>query len=240
MILMERLKNNWITDGLIDFEYKKYLLLGYLKNVQKAFNKVELYPSLSDLIMHYENLLNIKKGQQEMKNKFPKQLHGLDMEKLAIIYKELIEDSGMMKEMEEIVEYSIPMFKNSLNEGKEIYEFVEEQCEFSPVGLLPLYVDEGYLLINNSSKTETNVYRYQMTFIQSANERFRGINTTLIAKLKRGVGQTFENLKSELISKFTDLPNPATFAIQAKMKFPFTPTLEPVAKRLLVRYVSTT
>jgi hypothetical protein len=41
---MESLKDNWLTDGLIDFEYKQYMLLAYFKSVKESFNRVELYP----------------------------------------------------------------------------------------------------------------------------------------------------------------------------------------------------
>lgn len=236
---MNRLKNDWITDGLIDFEYKKYILLAYLKNVQQEFNKVELYPSLADLVMHYENLNALKKGQEDIESKFPKQLDGMDLNQFSLIYKKLSEDNEVLKELSSIVEYALPKLKRSLEEGKEIYEFVEEQCEFSPVGLLPLYVDEGYLLISNSTTTETDVYRYHLNIIQSANETYRGIHTSFIKRINRRIGETVESIKLQLAKKFKDLPNPATFSVDARMKFPFTPTLVPVAKRLLVRYVST-
>jgi hypothetical protein len=53
---MERLKDGWLTEGLIDFEYKKYQLMAYFKHVKESFNRVELYPFLSDLVFHYRNL----------------------------------------------------------------------------------------------------------------------------------------------------------------------------------------
>ena len=52
-----KLKENWLTEGLIDFEYKKYQLLAYLKRVKDSFNKVELYPFLSDLVFSFSPLL---------------------------------------------------------------------------------------------------------------------------------------------------------------------------------------
>lgn len=30
---MKTLNHNWLTEGLIDFEYKKYILLSYLQEV---------------------------------------------------------------------------------------------------------------------------------------------------------------------------------------------------------------
>jgi hypothetical protein len=36
---MNKLSENWISEGWIDFEYKKYLLLAYLKNVDENLGK---------------------------------------------------------------------------------------------------------------------------------------------------------------------------------------------------------
>ena len=61
---MERLKHDWLTEGLMDFEYKKYILLAYLKDIREKFNKSQLYPFLSELIFHYNNLQKIKKIEE--------------------------------------------------------------------------------------------------------------------------------------------------------------------------------
>ena len=235
---MEKLKHDWLTDGLIDFEYKKYILLSYLQNVKNSFDKTELYPHLADLVHHYQNLVALKENKESLTKNFPAKAEGLDMKKLEIIYHELIQDDEIMKELGDIIEYAVPMFKNSLEEGKEIYEFVERNCELSPVGLLPLYVDEGYLFIHTSTSLDTSIYRYQVTLIQQASENYRGIHVSFVEKLTKGIGETYETLKTGIIKKFKDLPNPATFIIHSKLHFPFTPTLVPVAKRLLVRYIS--
>ena len=58
---MKKLEKDWLTSGLIDFEYKKYILLAYLQEVKGNFDSNKLYPHLSDLIFHYQNLLDLKK-----------------------------------------------------------------------------------------------------------------------------------------------------------------------------------
>ena len=60
---MDQLKENWLTEGLVDFEYKKYLLLAYLKKVKESFTRMELYPFLSDLVFHHRNLMAIKENK---------------------------------------------------------------------------------------------------------------------------------------------------------------------------------
>ncbi len=236
---MEKLNSDWLTNGLIDFEYKKYTLLAYFKEVRKSFNKVELYPVLSELIQHYNNLNRLKEEKDSIESRFPKQINKLDVSKLEILYKQMLHDDEIMKELEDIVEYALPIFKGTLEEGREIYEFVETQCEVTPVGLLPLYTDEGYFFLGNSNQ-ELTVHRYQIMKFESPDQKYRGIHTDLIDKINKGIGDTFENLKLNLVKRFADLPNPATYLIQSKIMFPYHPTLIPVAKRLLIKHISTT
>jgi hypothetical protein len=50
---MKKLEEDWLTKGLIDFEYKKYILLDYLQHIKEQFKERRLYPFLSDLVFHY-------------------------------------------------------------------------------------------------------------------------------------------------------------------------------------------
>ena len=100
---MKKLSNDWLTDGLIDFEYKKYILLAYLMEVRKNFDSTKLYPFLSDLVFHYRNLLKLKENKQLFYDSFPKRLSKADFEKLKLVYQDIVSDDDVMKEMEEII-----------------------------------------------------------------------------------------------------------------------------------------
>lgn len=235
---MSRLETNWLTDGLIDFEYKKYLLLSYFQDVRQSFNKIELYPFLADLVFHYNNILALKNNKTLLSDKFPGRLTKIDIDKLELIYQKMIEDDEVLKEIEDIIAFAIPLFEESLEEGKEIYEFVEKNCELSPVGLIPLYTNEGYFFVEQPNRSDTSVYRYQLTVFENSKESLRGIHASYISSFKRGLGETYEGLKVKLTRKLKDLPNPAVFLINAKLHFPKESTLLPVVKRLLVRHVT--
>src|SRR5690606_28804834 len=131
---MEKLSKDWLTQGLIDFEYKKYVLLAYLQSAKKAFQKVELYPFLADLVFHYRNLMSVKENKSLIREAFPKELSQEELRKLEIRYKEIVEDDAVMSELDAIIEFAIPQVQDSLKEGSGIYEYVESQCEISPVG----------------------------------------------------------------------------------------------------------
>jgi hypothetical protein len=152
----------------------------------------------------------------------------------------MIEDDSVMSELEAIINFALPQIKDSLQEGSVIYEHVESQCEISPVGVTPLYAQEGYLFVTQPPEKETTIYRYQMSIYEGSQEQLRSLNTKFIDKVERNPANTYERLKLDLVRRFKDLPNPAAYLILARMKFPFSETLMPVAKRLFVKHISQT
>jgi len=236
---MDKLSKDWLTQGLIDFEYKKYLLLAYLKTVNESFGRVELYPFLSDLVFHYRNLMAVKDNKTLIRESFPKELSLEEFKKLELSYRQMVEDDSIMSEIESIIEFAIPQIKDSLQEGTVIYEYVESQCEISPVGVTPLYANEGYLFVSQPPEKATNVYRYQISIFEDSQEQLRSLNTQFIENIKKNPFYTYESLKLDLIRRYKDLPNPAAYLVQSKMKFPLSETLMPVAKRLFVKHIST-
>lgn len=235
---MEKLSKDWLTQGLIDFEYKKYVLLAYLQTVRNSFGKVELYPFLADLVFHYRNLLAVKENKTLIRESFPKEISLEEFRKLELTYRQLVDDDAVMSELENIIDFSLPKIKDSLQEGSVIYEYVESQCEIAPIGVTPLYANEGYLFVTVPPEKETNIYRYQVSIFEGSQEQLRSLNTEFVECVEKRPLYTYESLKLDLIRKFTDLPNPATYLILSKMKFPFYETLMPVAKRLFVKHIS--
>lgn len=235
---MDQLSENWLTEGLVDFEYKKYLLLAYLQKVKESFTRVELYPFLSDLVFHHRNLMAVKENKAMIYDRFPKRLSLESLRNLEVNYKKIIEDDAVMQEIESIIHFALPRLKSTLEEGSFIYEYVESHCEISPVGLTSLYANEGYLFVTQPPESETSIYRYQVTIFDNSNEKMRGIHTHLISTSERSFSNTYEQIKLKLIREFTDLPNPATYLVLSKLRFPIVQTLMPVAKRLLIKEIA--
>lgn len=236
---MKILPENWLTNGLIDFEYKKYLLLDYLTNVKKEFAAQRLYPGLSDLILHYRNLQQVRENKKLVYEQFPQRITRADFEKLELMYEKIVQDDETMQEIEDIMEFATPRFTNALSEGKEVYEFIESNLEITPVGITPIYHDAGYLFLETFPQKETKLYRYQLSVFQNAYEKYRGLHLDFLESKRRTLADTYENIKQELVKKDKLLPNPATFAVIAKVPCPFEQSLLPVAKRILLKYVST-
>ena len=234
---MATLNKNWITEKVIDFEYKKYILLAYLKEVSNNFEENKLYPSLAELIGHYKLLVAIKENKQNLLESFPQRMQKLDMEKFRITYEKIIQDDSIMDEIENIINYSLPRFEHYLKEGKNIYDFIEEQLFIYPIGVVPLYPEQGYLFLKDGANADTMVYQYQITIFEQPDEKYRGIHTEYVESYRKSITNTFESIKTDLIKKNKAFPNPATYAIETKMVFPLEESLLPIAKRVLVKHV---
>lgn len=235
---MERLQHDWLTEGMIDYEYKKYILLAYLKDIKKRFDLTQLYPFLADLVFHYRNLQRIKSNKELIFESFPKSISRADFQKLTFTYKRIINDDDMMQEIESIIAFAIPQLERIINEGKELYEFVEENIEIEAIGVTPIYANEGYILVNQDAARDVSIFRYQLSVFENADEKYRSLTTTYVSEDVKDITRSFEQIKLDLIKRFKELPNPATYLIMSKLKFPVPETLLPVAKRLLVRTIS--
>ena len=235
---MASLNQNWLTEGLIDFEYKKYMLLAYLQETGQHFDEKKLYPKLSELMEHYNNMLLFREKKILAANSFPKEISKLDFENLKVEYTKLFEDDELLKELDSIVEYALPQIENKLGLGKELYEEVENKLEVFPIGILPLRNDEGYFFLSDYLKKLVNVYYYQVSIFENMQDKFRGIQVKFLYTYTTNISNTYEKIKYRMITQYGQLPNPATYAVEFKESFPLPETMLPIAKRSLVQFIS--
>lgn len=234
---MKKLSPNWITEGLIDFEYKKYMLLAYLQTISHYFNEQKLYPLFTDLIFHYQNLVSLRDSQQTATKQLSKKISRIDVENFRIEYEKMMNDNRYIDEVTNIVNYAIPRIEEQIKDGKEIYDTVEQNLVIEPVGILPLQTDIGYLLLINGNNSDTHVFHYKITLFESASEKYRAIRTSYLDSYLKTFSNTWEAIKLQLIKQYRDLPNPATFAVISQQSIPLEETFLPIAKRHLVRFV---
>lgn len=235
---MKSLSETWFAEGYIDFELKKYTLLAYLQEVNKYFTESKLYPLLADVIFHYNNMVAFRENKKFLQEHFPKKLSGIQMEKLQLLYEQIIQDDELMQELENIIHYSASKMKNIIKNGTEIYEFVEDKINIAPVGIIPLDIQEGYFFLSSGNVKSTRVYYYRLSIFEKHDEKYRSIKTSYIDIWQRSIAHTYEHIKSDLIRYRNDLPNPAVYSIETEFTFPVDETLLPVAKRSLVKYIS--
>lgn len=235
---MGSLSETWFADGYIDFEQKKYTLLAYLQEINRFFNQHMLYPQLSDVIFHFNNLRAFKENKEFLQQSFPKQLTAVNLEKLQLLYQRIVEDDELMEELENILRFALQTLDHTIKEGTALYDLVEDALHISPVGLLPLDIREGYLLLCDGRYRDTLVYTYRLSIFERHDEKYRGIHTHFIEAFDKNIGNSSEHIKTVLIRRYRQLPNPAVYRVETDLAFPVNETLLPVAKRTLVKYLS--
>ena len=235
---MKTLSETWFADGYIDFELKKYTLLAYLQQVNNYFNEAKLYPQLADVIFHYNNLVAFRENKKYLQEQFPKKLTGIQLEKLQLLYEQMIEDDELMQELETIMHYSIAEMKNTISSGTEIYEMVEQSISIQPIGIIPLDTSEGYLFLRSTHEKQTKVYQYRLGFFERHDEHYRTLKTNFVDSWISNIANSYENIKGELIRNKAQLHNPAVYCIETNLSYPVDETFLPIAKRSFVKFLA--
>ncbi|HIF14734.1 MAG TPA: hypothetical protein EYQ86_05200 [Bacteroidetes bacterium] len=233
---ISKLNKDWLTEGHIDLEYKQYVLLAYFKEVNKAFSDIKLYPFLADIIEHYKHLISFQDGKKELNDGMPKRLKKIDWESFMIEYEKMIEDKDYIKEIESIIEFALPKFEGHMNNGREIYDEIEDGIEIYPVGLVSLNNEEGFFMLR-SGMQDTLVYEYKLSLFEGAQDKYRGLKTKLINTYRSTITRTYEQIRKDLLYQFKEYVNPATFAIETSSDYPLEETMIPIAKRSFIRYL---
>lgn len=231
------LSQNWLTEGLLDFEYKKYMVLAYLQGVEAQFQDSKLYPPFAQLYQHYKTLLTVRDSKEQLQASFPKQLTAGDGAPFEL--RPMILDDEVMQELENIIAFCLPEFESYLEQGKTIYQMVEEQLAISPVGLVPLNHDHGFFFLSTPPRKDLPVYRYTLTIYESHGERFRGVNVQYLETVHKSLANTYESLKTEVVKRHFRETSSSSYLVETPLNLPLAETLLPVTKRTLVRYLAT-
>lgn len=231
---MGTLSENWLTEDLMDFEYKKYLVLGYLQNIQAHFKEQKLYPDFAELIAHYKNLLLLKNNATALENNFKKTLSGIDYANLKLQYKSIIDDESL-SELKQIINFSEPLFEQELEKGKSIFDFAEQHIVTNHIGILPLYKMEGYFILLPFQSKYVTVYSYAFSKINLMQQDVYGLNCKYFSTHTLSLSNQVDKVKSDIIQANPELPNPAVYLFKAKAELPKDETFLPIAKRLLYK-----
>jgi hypothetical protein len=231
---MGTLSENWLTEDLMDFEYKKYRILGYLQQVEAHFKEQKLYPDFADLIAHYKKMILLKNNAITLENTFKKTLTGIDPISLKLQYNSSIDDESL-SELKQIISFCEPLFEQGLNKGKHIFDFAERHIFVDHIGILPLYKTEGYFLLYPYESKQIAVYTYNFSKVNLLQQEVYGLNCSYFSTYNLSLMKTVDKVKSDIIDANPGLPNPAVYLFKAKAELPKDETFLPIVKRILYK-----
>jgi hypothetical protein len=218
-----------------DSEKKQYLVLSGLKAYKDEFTRNKLYPSLSELADLYAALQDLTGEREDIQQHVPQELKDVDLQNQQLIFEPVEETDKNLDQILDLVLWAIPLVKKTLEEGMHIYNFVDEHIMIAEVGIVPIYLEEGYWFVPESRAHQLHLFRYEISLYTSANERYRTLKTRALETVEQErISSTPEEIKWMLIRKYRDLPNPATFMCETELDFPYGETILPVAKRKLM------
>ena len=227
-----------------DYEQAQYQVLGSLKHAQEAFSENRIYPHLGQLAKLHRTLRLILKRSEDFEKGLPREIKEIDLENKQVVYEWPELDEGQMTDVKALIEWALPRLQATLEEGKTIYEFVDDNLRLEEVGLVPAYRQEGYLLVPDREQGTLHVMQYSLSIFDGSmdegGERYRRLKTAPLKSIDYAADLVPEprQVKLDLLEERRELPNPATYFFDAEVDFPFEPTVFPIAKRKLMRYLS--
>lgn len=227
---MAMFKNNWLSSHWVDFEYKKYTLLGYLQQVEAKYRQQKVYPYLTILQDELQDISLIN----EM----------LDKQRQSDIQTEFSDNAtttpeSVLDELYKITRFAQPKIAACLNNGKELEALVSDTLQFLPVGVLPVQKQEGYLIFQHEE--QLRIYQYQLRLVTPGKDNdihSTHLKTWLIDTQVRSRYSVLSDLKHNLIKANRDLPNPATFAVISSLQLPYPETLVPIGRKWLYNQIA--
>ncbi|MCE7064396.1 hypothetical protein [Dyadobacter sp. CY326] len=233
---MTHLQKNWLTEGTMDFEYKKFVLMAYLQHIDSQFTLNKLHPYLPDLQLHFDSCIRIRTDKSAIRTSFPKNVTGVNLQTWQLEYEETHQDDPYLEDINYILDFAIPRFSRSLEQGTERFSEVGENIKISPVGIVPLRLEEGYLLFLHTFQPVVSIFEYQLALYNEMKERY--LKTTFVDSVRIGLGKTVSQIKVDLTKKNKSLPNPATYVVESKYDYPLHEALLPVAKKLILKEIN--
>ena len=237
---MAELRLNHFLHAAYDFEKAQYKVLDGLQKARQAFSRNIIYPHLSSLVSLYDSLQQIMNGMGIVEKGLPRRLEEIDLNTQTLKYEYPSLDGDQMAVVKELVSWSLPFIQEAIEEGRTIFEFVEGHLHIGEVGLIPSYVEEGYLIIPNLHNSSLHILKYDVSLFTDAKERYRSLRTSHVKTIpRRQIRRSPHSIKLELIEENRALPNPATYMCDLEIAFPYEETVLPIAKRKLMRYLYT-
>lgn len=222
--------NNNIAISLRDFtdvtdpERSRYLLLNKFKFCQKELNETRLYPTYQMLINLYSQLTDIMTNHNRIFNKeYTDAITEQESEEKHMLINNDIEKSF------EFMHWSLAHLNRLLENGKAIYDFVDESITIESIGIYSRYNTDGYFILPDNRERVLRILKYSRNL-------YKILKTKEVAN-RRMTLITIPNtvLKNYMISD--DIINQIIYMLDTELNFSYSHTILPVAKRKFLGFL---
>jgi hypothetical protein len=231
----------WLTEGLLDSEWKRYRLLALLQQAAAEFEAQRLFPVLPQLELQLQALQEFDAAYRQLEALSPKTLTALDLKNARALY--LNANLPVSKEMEhckEMANFAIPLIQEQVEEGRKIFRTATNELTLNTIGLAPLDVNSGYVMLHPGDTDLVLVYAYLNRMIQGLKQGLYYIHLEFICSYRLSIMNTYEKLRWKLIRYFHHYNSPATWLIESPQDVPLQQLLLPAVRQKLQLQLLTT
>jgi len=232
---------DWIIQQPIDFEYKQYLILDYVKKAEEKLERFEIYPTFQELSLLYSSAQRVVDHGQFITLK--REAEEVDDEILIIdlIYNTIrVKDDEEGKEIVKCAEYASEKFKDLFMIAKSLWSIVNDSISLRLINNMDSAIGgTGYFYFDYED--ELYVYEYKIRLIVS-NSNQNKCETKMIYKGKSKDVQEIIKLEgsygvvqSEVSEEYDNIY--PTFEISFDQTFPLKGSLLSLGKRKVMNYV---
>jgi hypothetical protein len=234
---METLNLSTFIKAADDIELSKYRVLAILNKYSAALHKNKIFPALAELISIKNELELLMEQIFLFDVEFVLNLNFDDFSEEVAFTNPVSYTEDSLNRVTEFINWALPEINSAINEGKAIFDFVDENMLMHEVGTMPINKNEGYLFIPDVKNELMKIYRFDMALFSTQENPLRTIKSKLVdlVSLQAPEANSPNELKHSLVKKFNDLPNPSCYYFETEIDFPFAETILPVVKRKLVK-----
>lgn len=214
----------------VDEELDRYRLLAYLQRIDQRFTERKLYPHLDDLWSRIAQLQALLENWGNADRNLPTPLLGFDPNTHEAI-RALAPHTDFERRIEQMVLNALKGMRDHADRGAELREDLAASIHCGPVGVIPLHVQDGYLILRQGR--EASVYTYDMPVFRDLTEEQRHLSIRTRFVMQHTITLAFgeEQIKHHLVRTRPMHPNPAVFAFVSDITLPRVETYMPLAKR---------
>lgn len=210
--------------GINDLESSKYLLLNKFKFCEREFNETRLYPTYQMLINIYMQLGDIMKNHNRIFNKeYTDAISEEEMdEKMMLINNEL-------EKSFELMHWAFAHFNRVMEQGKAIYDFVDESIKIESIGIMTKHNTEGYFILPDNRDRLLRIIKYSRNLYKILKTKEVGNREMKLITIPN------EILRNYMISD--DIINQIIYMLDTELNFSYQQTILPVAKRKFLGFL---
>jgi len=207
-----------------DMEKSRYQLLNKFKLCEMEFNQSRLYPTYQMLINIYQQIVNVMNNHNKIFNK--EYTDALNEEEMAEKQK-LINDE--IEKSFELMHWAFSHLNKTLETGRAIYDFVDENINIESIGLNSEHNKEGYFIVPDNRGRMLKIIKYEKNLYKILKTKEVGNYEFNIILIPKNV------VRNYIISD--DILNQIIYYLDTELSFPFSQTILPVAKRKFLNFL---